>query len=106
MNGNDASLAGTGYQNGIVSCCNVAFDAFGQGGSFSLAGGGTFQLDSAYFTGAFGDQTGEVQAFLNGVMVGDFVFPELVSQPTFIDFGGITVDDVNILPLERSERVR
>lgn len=42
-----------GYQNGVVSGTNVAFNAFGY--EAVTSSGGTFTFDSAYFTGAWND---------------------------------------------------
>jgi PEP-CTERM motif len=84
-------LPGTGYDNGIVSPNNVAFDAFAAGATLTTVSG-FLSLDSGWFTSAHFTNVDEIDTYLGGNLTGAFVFPALTSQPTFVDFGGVLFD--------------
>jgi hypothetical protein len=86
---------GTGYDNGIVSPNNVAFDGFAAGATLTTVSG-FLSLDSGWFTSAHFTNVDEIDTYLGGNLTGAFVFPALTSQPTFVDFGGVLFDTMII----------
>ena len=76
----------TGYNNGVVSAPNTAYDASGSGRAACSAVSGNVALNSAYFTGAWGAQNVTVDGFVNGVEVDSVTFAVLETAPTLETF--------------------
>jgi hypothetical protein len=85
----------SGYQNGVVSPDNVAYNAWANPASMSISSSASFSLDSAYLTAAWNDGLiVDVVGKLNGSSVYNSSFTINTSGPMFADFGGVLVDDV------------
>jgi len=96
---------GTGYQYGIVSGTNVAYNGFASTAVMFTNPGVVLSLDSGWFTSAFFTQNVEIDTYLAGNLTGAFVFPALFSQPTFIDFGNVPFDTAYIFTPSGSQLV-
>jgi hypothetical protein len=87
-------LYGTnGYVNGVVSPNNVAANPNGNPASFWLSTGETFDLDSAYLSGAWNDGLHiEVQGLVGNTVAYDMTYRVDSTAPSLIDFNykGIT----------------
>jgi hypothetical protein len=88
-------IAPSGYSNGVVSAPNVAVNGFGQPASLS---GGTFDLDSAYLTGAWDDGLQvEVQGFVGNTLTYDNTWTVNSTGPTLINFNYLGVTSVQFI---------
>ena len=89
-NANGAS----GYQNGVISLNNVAFNGFGNDASISVASG-TFTLNSGYFTAAWNDGLNiDVTGFNSGTQMDQTTLVENTSGPKFETFNWSGIDTV------------
>lgn len=81
-----------GYNNANVSGTNVAFNANSNPAKIT---GTTFDLDSAYLTGAWRDGLQvEVQGYVGGVLTYDNTYTVNTSGPDLINFNYLGVDEV------------
>ena len=77
-----------------MSGTNVAFNAYGDP-AWIRAGGGTFDLNSAYLTGAWSDDLQvRVRGYLDGVEVSDETYTVQSTAPTHVVFNLFGVDEV------------
>lgn len=87
----------SGFQNGVVSPANTAYNPFGDPASFGSAT--PFALQSAYFTAVWNDGlTLRVVGSLAGATVFSQSHVLSTTGPLFIDFGGVSVDAVLLEP--------
>jgi hypothetical protein len=85
----------SGYNNGVVSNPNVAFNSFGGGASLS---GPSFAFDSAYFTAAWNDGLKvSITGYLSGVQVDQASFIINTSGPTLETFNWGNVDTLQFV---------
>jgi hypothetical protein len=85
----------SGYFNAIVSQNNVAFNGFGNP---ALISDGSFNLNSAYLTGAWNDGLQvEVQGFVGATLTYDNTYTVNTTGPTLINFNYLGVDEVNFI---------
>ena len=83
----------SGYQHGMVSSPNVAFNGFGNSASFSSAS--TFTFNSAYFTGAWNDGlTINVTGSYNGTQLYSTSFMVDSNNPSYEVFNWSNIDKV------------
>ena len=88
--------APSGYQYGMISAKNVAFNNYGNPALFS--GNGTFDLDSAYLTAAWNDGLQvEVQGFVGNTLTYDNTYTLNTTAASFINFNYFGVDEVNFI---------
>ena len=92
---NSGYLPGTGYQTGVVSQPNGAFDGSGSSASIDSTPGNTFYLGNAYFTAAWWNET--VTA------VGNFglystTFAVNTAGPVNVAFNWANLTDVTFTP--------
>jgi hypothetical protein len=88
-------LPDSGYPNGTVSPNNIALNRFGAPASISLGGQGTFDLNSAFLTGAWNDGLNvNVVGFLDGVSVYNNTYTVSAYAPTLVTFDYLGVDSV------------
>lgn len=80
-----SAIPGTGYQYGVVSPHNAAYDGFASGASFTSVSG-TFALNSAYFTGAWASQDVTVTGFFGSTQIDSVTFAVSETSPTFETF--------------------
>jgi hypothetical protein len=90
----DTFHPGTGYQYGVVSGPNAAFDDGGFGATFYVASG-TFTLNSAYFTGAYYNQNVTVKAYNGDTLVDTVTFAVSDTSPTLETFNWAGITTVN-----------
>ena len=91
--GGNPLVTQSGYINGVVSADNVAYNNLGTPASFS---GETFDLNSAFITGAWNDGLQvEVRGFQGGSLKFDRIYTVDTTGPTFINFDYIGVDEVS-----------
>jgi len=86
----------SGYQNGLVSPPNVAFNGYGNPADFWNPNGSPFTFVGAYFTGAWNDGLNiEVKGLFYGVTIYDYSFTVNTSGPVyfFADWSGINEVD-------------
>lgn len=92
----DAAVGINGYVNGAESPSNVAFNY--EGGSASFSDNGTFNLNSAYLTGAWRDGLQvEVQGYVGSTLTYDNTYTVNAESPTLINFNYVGVDKVNFI---------
>jgi hypothetical protein len=85
----------SGYLNGMVSQDYVIYNVGGQPAQII---GGTFNLNSAYLTGAWNDGLQvEVQGFIGVTLVYDNTYTVNATGPTLINFNYLGVDEVNFI---------
>ena len=85
----------SGYLNGMVSQDYVVYNVGGQPAQLI---GGTFNLSSAYLTGAWNDGLQvEVQGFVGVTLVHDNTYTVNATGPTLINFNYLGVDKVNFI---------
>lgn len=85
----------TGYNYGLVSGNNLAYNAYGNPASIS---GAPFNLNSAYLTAAVYTTVNlEVQGFVGTTLAYDNSYILNESGPTLIDFNYVGVDEVNFI---------
>ena len=82
-----------GYNTGIVSQSNAAFDGFGAAASFTAVSG-TFTFNSGYFTGAFSS----INVTVSDNLGDSKTFPVNSSTPTLETFDWAGVTTVTITP--------
>ena len=93
---NGANFIASGFQNGVTSGMNDAFD--GSGDASQISAGGKFDLNSAWLTAAWNDGLQvEVQGFLGGAMVYDNTYTLNATTPALITFNYLGVDTVNFI---------
>src|SRR5450759_5191388 len=81
-----------GYQNGLVSGTNVAFNS---GGTEAITSGGVFTFNSAYFTAAWNDGlTISLTGYNGGSLVDSTSFVVNTSGPTLETLNWSNVDQV------------
>ncbi|WP_232474085.1 PEPxxWA-CTERM sorting domain-containing protein [Sphingomonas sp. MA1305] len=80
---------GYGYAAGVVSAPNVIFNGYGNIASISSAT--AFLLNSAYFTGAYGDQSVTVTGYNGLTQVFSETFDTLISSPTLHSFNAVPI---------------
>jgi uncharacterized protein YjbI with pentapeptide repeats len=86
----------SGYQYGVVSASNAAFNVFG--GSASMTMGSPFTLVSAYLTAAWTPNLQvRVTGYVRGVLTYDHTYTLSATVPTLVTFnyGGVTEVDFN-----------
>jgi hypothetical protein len=92
-----SGIIGEGYDNGLVSGDNEAFNSFGNSASISITDG-SFNLNSAYLTAALGDGTlVEVQGFVGTTLTYDNTYTVNTEAPTLETFNYAGVDEVNFI---------
>jgi len=85
----------SGYSNGLVSADNVAFNA---NGDPAQIGGGLFDLNSAYLTGAWNDGLQlEVQGFIGSTLIYDNTYTVNTAGPTLINLNYLGIDEANFI---------
>lgn len=90
-----SGLTGEGYNTGLVSGDNVAFNAYGNSAAIS---GGSFNLNSVYLTAALADGLQmEVQGFVGNTLTYDNTYTVNTTGPTLITFNYLGVDEVNFM---------
>lgn len=83
----------SGYVNGVVSPNNVAYNPWGQ--NIDMQSDNPFILNGGYFTGAWNDGLNiDITAYLAGNLVYNKTFIVDTDAPSYLDFGGVKVDDV------------
>ena len=83
----------SGYLNGVVSANNVVANNLGNPASIS---GRTFDLNSAYITGAWRDGLQvEVKGFQGGLLKYDNTYTVNTTGPSLINFDYLGVDEVD-----------
>ena len=88
------NYSNSGYQNGVVSPNNVAYNAYGNDASISVASG-TFTLSSGYFTAAWNDGLNiDVTGFNSGTQIDQTTLVENTSGPKFETFNWSGIDTV------------
>jgi hypothetical protein len=89
------SIAGSGYDKGLVSGSNVAFNA---AGNPALISAGSFNLNSAYLTAAWNNGLQvEVQGFVGATLIYDNTYTVNPTGPALINFNYLDVDKVNFI---------
>jgi len=84
-----------GYENGLVSGNNAAWNEYGNPASIS---GGPFNLDSAYLTAAWNNGLQvEVEGFVGGSLTYNNTYTVNPTGPTLIGFNYLDVDEVTII---------
>jgi hypothetical protein len=91
---NHVGVTGVGYNNGIVSQTNAAFNAIDRISSFQAASG-TFTFNNGYFTAAF--SYGAQQAVVSDNLGDSKTFAVNSSTPTFATFGWAGVSSISIV---------
>ena len=85
----------SGYQYGLVSANNVAFNG---AGSPAMISDQSFNLNSAYLTAAWNDGLQvEVQGFVGATLTHDNTYTVNTTGPTLINFNYLGVDEVNFI---------
>jgi hypothetical protein len=88
---NGTTNNGSGYQNGVVSADNVAFNRFSN--PASITSGTAFNLDTVYLTGAWNEGL-SVQVV--GTLLGNAVFTQTflttTAGPTLFTFNNASID--------------
>jgi hypothetical protein len=98
VNGTDYSSNPSGYQRGVVSRHNVAFNSGGTPASISVGPGGSFVPLSAYVTAAWNDNLQlQVEGYLRGRRVINRTYKLSATKPTIIKFG-VRVDQLVFTP--------
>jgi len=91
-----ADFVASGYQNGVVSGMNVAFNGSGESALFN--GGGLFDLNSGWLTAAWNDGLSvEVQGFAGTALVYDNTYTLNATAPTLVVFNYLQVDSVEFI---------
>jgi len=86
----------SGYQNGVVSNPNVAFNRYGDPADFSS--NPPFTFNSVYLTGAWNDGLHiEVQGFNGANLIYDRTVRVNTSGPTLFNFNYLNVTEVNFI---------
>jgi hypothetical protein len=89
------TIASSGYDHGLVSGNNVAFNARGNPGLISAA---SFNLNSAYLTAAWNNGLQvEVQGFVGATLIYDNTYTINTTGPSYINFNYLGVDEVNFI---------
>lgn len=96
-----SEFPGSGFEAGVVSGNNAAFNFFASDVSISLASAGSFDFIGAFFTAAWiGDYFHEVsfEGWLDGVLVYslDSAIALANDSPTWIQLDWIGIDQLNI----------
>lgn len=85
----------SGYQIGLISPNNVAFNAYGNSATVSLATG-TFDFNSAYLTSAWYEPNIlTVEGFLSGNLVGTKQVPLSTTAPILATFNYANIDTLS-----------
>ena len=93
---NTKDFAVSGYESGVVSPDNVAFNSGGGPAAFSSSA--AFDLDSAYLTAAWNDGLQvEAQGFVGSVLTYDNTYILSATAPTLINFNYRGVNEVNFI---------
>jgi PEP-CTERM motif len=91
-----ADFIASGYQNGVVSASNVAFNGAGNPALFSSSG--MFDLDSGWLTAAWNDGLSlEVLGFVGNTVVYDNTYVLDATAPTMVNFNYLQVDSVEFI---------
>jgi hypothetical protein len=93
LNGDTYSGNPSGYQNGVVSHSNVAFNAFGSPASLIVSSNNAFTFNSTYLTAAWNDGLHvEVQGYNGATLLYDTTVTVDTSGPTLetFDYQNIT----------------
>jgi hypothetical protein len=91
----------SGYYDGMVSPDYVAYNLHAQPAQLI---GGTFNLNSAYLTGAWNDGLQvEVQGFVGVTLVYDHTYSVHATYPTLVNFNYLGVDKVNFVSFGGSQ---
>ena len=94
LNGTTYQYQPNGYNNGIVSPHNVALNGYGST-AMNSASGGTFEFNSAYFTGAWNDGLQmTVQGYDNSMLLDSVTFTINTSGPTLETFDWTGVNEL------------
>ena len=94
LNGTTYQYQPNGYNNGIVSPDNVALNGYGVT-AMNSASGGTFEFNSAYFTGAWSDGLQvTVQGYNNSTLLDSVTFTVNTSGPTLETFDWTGVNEL------------
>jgi hypothetical protein len=91
--------ASDGYHSGVVSPNNVAFNAYGDPATISVATG-VFALNSGYLTAALNLNTPvqiEVQGFFGATMLYDNFYSVYNTGPTLFNFDYVGVNEVTFI---------
>lgn len=83
---------GTGFETGIVSPANAAYNWYGLTATISTADGAAFTFDGAAFTSAYVDQEISFEAYRNGALVrssGAYTLDTLAPQWIGLSWSGI-----------------
>jgi hypothetical protein len=89
---------GYGYNAGVVSPNNVAFNLYGDSASISVSSG-SFDLESAYLTSALNSvpiQQIQVQGFIGGTVVYNNIYTVNNQGPTLINFDYVGIQSVTL----------
>lgn len=90
-----SGVTDTGYNYGLVSGSNLAFNGAGDAASIS---GASFNLNSAYLTAAvYTTVSLEVQGFVGSTMAYDNTYILNEESPTLINFNYVCVDEVGFI---------
>jgi len=96
LNATDPVYNPSGYLSGLLSGHNVAYNGFGDPALFSSTG--TFDLNSAYLTGAWNDGLSiEVKGFIGATLAYDNTYIVNATAPSFITFDYLGVTSVEFI---------
>jgi hypothetical protein len=86
-------LAGTGYEHGLVSLPNVAFNAFGS--PAQVLSGSAFDFFGAFLTGAWNDGLGvTIEGYRGSALRYTSTVSIDTTRPTFVDLNYLGVDSL------------
>jgi hypothetical protein len=98
LNGVSYSVGPNGYDAGVVSSSNVAFNAYGSPASITSALGSHFNFISAELTAAWNDNLQlEAQGYVDGALTYDQTYTLSATTPTLIVFNYLGVTKVNFI---------
>ena len=106
LNGDSNIYNPSGYQNGVVSPDNDAFNGFGTT-AMTMAGGGTFTFDSAYFTAAWNDGLQvSVQGYNGATLLDSTLFTVNTSGPVLETFNWMGINEARLQQFWRDPKPR
>ncbi len=98
LNGLNYSVNSNGYDAGVVSSSNVAFNAYGNPADVTSATGAHFNFISAELTSAWNDNLQvEAQGYVDGALTYDQTYTLSATTPTLIVFNYLGVTEVNFI---------
>jgi hypothetical protein len=86
-------IPGSGFEYGVVSATNASFNGYSGDAGFSPVSG-SFTLNSADFTGGYGNQQAIITGYINGVQVDTATFALTETTPVLHTFNWIGLTSV------------